>query len=99
MFTYSERDFLYVEQDFAESGQSSALDDELERAFTKAMDMGMLRYRQEKGANELKSIVAPNGCLMIAEFNTNRGFNKRARRPFASVSLPFDPEAFNFNKV
>ena len=98
MFTYSERDFLYIEQDFVNKSQS-ALDNELDRAFTKAMDMGMLRYRQEKGANELKSIVAPNGCLMIAEFNTNRGFNKRARRPFASVSLPFDPEAFNFNKV
>jgi len=98
MFTYSERDFLYVEQDFAKTGQS-ALDDELERAFTKAMDKGMLRYRQEKDANELKSIVAPNGCAIIAEFNTNRGFNKRARRPFASVSMPFDPESFNFNKI
>ena len=36
---------------------------------------------------------------MVAEFNNNRGFNKRARDPFPSVSIPFNPDKFNFNKI
>ena len=98
MFFYSEDDFSYIEQRF-NSAQNSRLDNELEAAFTRAMDAGMLRYRQEKGVNKIREITAPNGCKMIAEFNNNRGFNKRPRHPFESVSLPFDAEKFNFNKV
>ena len=36
---------------------------------------------------------------MVAEFNNNRGFNKRARDPFPSVSIPFNADKFNFNKI
>ena len=36
---------------------------------------------------------------MVAEFNNNRGFNKRAREPFPSVSIPFNSDRFNFNKI
>ena len=36
---------------------------------------------------------------MVAEFNNNRGFNKRARDPFPSVSIPFNHDKFNFNKI
>ena len=44
-------------------------------------------------------IKAPNGCTMVAEFNNNRGFNKRPREPFPSVSIPFNSDRFNFNKI
>ena len=99
MFVYNENDFGYIAQDFVNPPPPSRLDKELEAAFTRAMDQDMLRYRQEKGANTIKEIVAPNGCLMVAEFNSNRGFNKRPRHPFERVSMPFDPDRFNFNKV
>ena len=48
MFPYSEDDFVYIEQNF-KNASNSRLDNMLEAAFTKAMDAGMLRYRQGTG--------------------------------------------------
>merc|ERR1711990_804041 len=59
----------------------------------------MLRYKQPKGVNEIKLLTGENGFKMIAEFNNSRGFNKRPRPAFESVSLPFDDSKFNFNKI
>ena len=36
---------------------------------------------------------------MVAEFNPNRGFNKRTREPVKSINQKFDDAKFNFNKI
>merc|ERR1712046_22418 len=98
-FVYSKSDLKYIPQCFDKEEIQNNFDKKLEDSFQQSMDAGMLRYIQPKGANEIKVIKAPNGCTMVAEFNNNRGFNKRARDPFPSVSIPFNSNKFNFNKI
>ena len=36
---------------------------------------------------------------MVAEFNPNRGFNKRKREAVKTINQAFDSQKFNFNKI
>ena len=65
MFPYSEDDFVYLEQDFKNSS-NSRLDNMLEAAFTKAMDAGMLRYRQVTRAFTNSNIISL-GIILFEE--------------------------------
>jgi hypothetical protein len=63
------------------------------------MANGVLRYKQPKDFNEIKIVETAHGLQMAAEFNPNRGFNKRPRDPIPTINHPFDPAKFNFNRI
>ena len=55
MFSYKLEDLKYLKQDF-DNQTLSDLDIRLEAAFSKSMELGMLRYKQPKGVNEIKVV-------------------------------------------
>ena len=53
MFSYKKENLTYLKQDFNNQVETE-LDKKLEFAFSEAMELGMLRYKQPKDANQLK---------------------------------------------
>lgn len=98
-FSYSAGDFIVDELSWPSPRSLSKFDERIESEFERAMKNGVLRYVQPKGFNEVKCITTAAGMTMVAEFNPNRGFNKRKRATAPTMNQPFDPAAFNFTKI
>lgn len=98
-FSYSATDFVRDELCWSSPRTLSALDERLEKEFDTAMKNGVLRYSQPKGFNQMKTVTTTRGLAMVAEFNPNRGFNKRARPPVPTMNQPYNPATFNFTKI
>ena len=78
-FSYSASDFNRSNLSLADSTPSD-FDTRLESAFDKALENGVLRYEQPRDFNQRKTLSTAAGLAMVAEFNPNRGFNKRQRQ-------------------
>lgn len=97
-WSYSASDFISTELEIG-SESLSPLDQKIITSFEDAMKAGVLRYQQPKGSNSIKEVVTKHGLTMVAEWNHNRGFNKRARVEVPTINQPFDAGKFNFNKI
>lgn len=94
----SSRSIAYDVSDFSvttEEGQKSKFDKLLETLWDSRMVEGIFRYE----LGDLETRILPGKYGFVAQLNVKRAQQRRKPQFISTISMPFNPEIFNFLKV